>query len=315
MERRSLLAAFVGGIFTLFSGCTGTNEPESSSGNGDVGTSPTAKLTLNAVTDVEIARQATYRIDLPHRSTQRDVAIATIIDGPEIVTATNPPVPENRPIVYDGAVFELSYEKTSMAAASEFRLTLSSVESSTEANRTVEFRELPAVDRTKLQEYGWEDGGPFESAGVPIVYTDKEIADSALVPDPEYDVIEWETGYRARITVERSGDTERNVYKYTARKVHESAQEFGGNIRKQHRIVLDGLPSDQRTIVSQAIEDNHGYEVTTDELPEAFSQLVERFAPSKKIPRTYGETPTESSVSGSYVVRYEGDVYWAELVL
>lgn len=314
MERRALLAAFVGGIFT-FAGCTGNNEPESSSGNGDVGTPPTAKLTLNAVTDVEIARRATYRIDLEHRSTQRDIAVATITDGPETVTAVNPPVPENRPIVYDGAVFELSYEKTSMAAASEFRLTLSSVESSTEANRTVEFRELPAVDRTKLQEYGWEDGGPFESAGVPIVYTDEEIADSALVPDPEYDVIEWETGHRARITVERSDDTERNVYKYTARKIHKSAQEFGGNIRKQHRIVLDGLPSEQRTIISQAIENNHGYKVTADELPEAFSQLLERFPPSKKIPRTYGETPTESSVSGSYVVRYEGDVYWAELVL
>lgn len=314
MGRRSLLAAFVGGIFT-FAGCIGNNEPESSSGNGDVGTSPTAKLTLNAVTDVEIARRATYRIDLEHRSTQRDIAVATITDGPETVTAVNPPVPENRPIVYDGAVFELSYKKTSMAAASAFRLTLSSVKSSTEANRTVEFRELPAVDRTKLQEYGWEDGGPFESAGVPIVYTDEEIADSALVPDPEYDVIEWETGHRARITVERSDDTERNVYKYTARRIHESAQEFGGNIRKQHRIVLDGLPSEQRTIISQAIEDNHGYKVTADELPEAFSQLLERFPPSKKTPRTYGETPTESSVSGSYVVRYEGDVYWAELVL
>lgn len=314
MNRRALLVSQISGMLTLLAGCAGDRDHTTPKKGGDVGTSPVAELVMNSVTDMEIARRATHRIDLEHRTTERELAVTVIDEGSKNVTATNPPIPENRPFVYNSSVFELSYNIVQSESASAFRITLSNV-SSENAGNTITYNDLPEIDKTKLAQYGWEDGGPFESAGVPIVYSEDGLSNSVLVPDSEYEVIKWDSETRARITIEHSGDTTVKTYSYTAQQLHESAQEFGRTIRENHVIPLSDLSKKQKTIISKAIGSESGYEITEGEPPKAFEQLVDRFSQGDEVPSIYGETETEATASGSYIVRYEDEVYWAKLLV
>jgi uncharacterized protein YceK len=82
------------GISLLLAGCSGVNSRVNPTSDGDPGTSPVAELDMKTVSDVEIAKRVTYRIDLEHRSSERDLAVATIWNGSKRVSATNAPAPE-----------------------------------------------------------------------------------------------------------------------------------------------------------------------------------------------------------------------------
>lgn len=313
MDRRAVLASISSGIAFTLAGCTSTKSGANPGNGGDPGTSPVADLEMTAVSDTEIARRVTYRIDLEHRTSERELATDVISNGPQTVTATNAPAPENRPFIYNGSVYELSYEVLDAESATTFRLTLSAVERADQGEESIRYRNLPTVDKAVLERFGWDDGGPFEVEGVETVYTDDEIADSVLVPSSDYEIIEWSSGTTARVTVEESSGTEQRTYEYTAQQVHESATKFGRSVRADHAFVLTDLPEEQASVVSTAIEHDHGYQVDEGDPPEAFSRLVDRFARESEVTPVYEDDESDSSVSGSYIVRYDGEIYWTEL--
>lgn len=313
MDRRVLLT-LLSNVFALaVAGCTGTRTGATPENSGDPGTSPVADFEMTPVSDTEIARRVTYRIDLEHRTSERELAAAVISNGSQRVTATNRPVPENRPFIYNESVYELSYELLDAESATTFRLTFSAVESPDQDEESIQYRNLPAIDQRMLERFGWDDGGPFEVEGVEVVYTDAEIDESVLVPTPEYSVIKWSDGTQARIAVEESTATEQRTYEYTVREVHASAAEFGQSVRADHVFALTDLSEEQASIVSTAIERDQGYQVDEGNLPDAFSQLVDRFAREPEITPVYEEDRPKSSVSGSYLVHYNDKVYWTEL--
>ena len=313
MDRRAVLASISSGIALSLAGCTDTRGGATPGNGGDPGTSPVADLAMTPVSDTEIARRVTYRIDLEHRTSERELATAVISNGSQTVTATNAPAPENRPFIYNGSVYELSYEVLDAESATTFRLTLSTVESASQDEDSIRYRNLPTVDKGVLGRFGWDDGGPFEAQSVETVYTDDEIVDSVLVPSPDYEIIEWSSGTTARVGVEESSGTEQRTYEYTAQQVHASAAEFGRSVRADHAFVLTDLSEEQTSVVSTAIEHDHGYQVDEGDPPEAFSQLVDRFARESEATPVYEDDESDSSVSGSYIVRYDGEIYWTEL--
>jgi hypothetical protein len=315
MKRRALLTTHLAGVVILLTGCTGGNDRSSPKNSGDVGKSPEAELEMAPVTDAEIAKRTTYRIDQEHRTAERELIASVTKNGSKDVTATSPPVPENRPLVYDGSVFEFSYEVVESYPATTFRITLSGVDEDNGSDERLEYSSLPTVDKRRLERYGWDDGGPFEGAGVAVTYPDDSIPTSALVPKPEHSVLEWGPDRYALITVERAGDKQMKTYRYTARKLHQSASEFGQGIREDYEITLDALSDEQQTIVSEAIRSADGYEINEDEPPKAFEQLANRFPPSDELFSTSAETSTASPTSGLYIVCYEGAVYWTRLVI
>ena len=313
MDRRTLLASISSGIALSLAGCTDTRGGANPENGGDPGTSPVADLEMTAVSDTEIARRVTYRIDLEHRTSERELAADVISNGSQTVTATNAPAPGNRPFIYNGSVYELSYEVLNAESATTFRLTLSAVEATDQDADSIRYRNLPTVDKAVLERFGWDDGGPFEAGGVEVVYTDDEIADSVLVPSPDYAIIEWSNGTTARVAVEESSEIEQHTYEYTAQQVHESAAQFGQSVRADHAFAITDLSEEQASIVSTAIERDHGYQVDEGEPPEAFSQLVDRFAREREITPVYEDDESDSSVSGSYIVRYDDEIFWTEL--
>lgn len=304
MDRREFLAAGASAAIAFGGGCTGCAQ------------SPSASLRMDPVTDAGIARRVTYRIEADEDDERYRIAAEAVEDGSTTVEGTEPPLPENRPFVHDGAVYGLSLDVTSSVPATSFSFTLDPVEGSAPDDETVRYGDLPAVDREKFARNGWADGG-FLGFGSSVLYLDGEIAESALVPEPEHPVIVWDGGTKGRFEVGGSYDTRLETYRYRSRVVDPSASAFGAEVRDRYAFALQGLTAAEREVVREAIEAEYGYSVDPDETPpDAVWRLADRFLPHEEVRPVWewgdegGSGDRDGDPSGEYVVRYGGEVYW-----
>jgi len=306
MDRRGSIAAVGNGFALALAGCIQFEEPPNPRSNGDPGVEPIASLEMIPVTDKEIARRLTYSLDEP----QRKFAAEVIENGSKTVRETDEPFPPDRRFVYDDTLYELTAEVIDSQPAVVFRITLEEVDD-TDAE-TIAYDDLPPVDKQALEEYGWDDPDVFEVGGAPFVYLEDEVSESILVPEPDFPVIVWDTGIHGRFIIESQSETAMNKYTYRAHTVHESASEYGGEIRREHEFQLSRLPEAQERIVSEAISDEHGYKILPDEsIPDTFNELVEYFSDEEKFRPE--DTGSETTVSGLYFVEYDGTNHWTEL--
>lgn len=345
MNRRSFLAAGATLAAGVTGGCTGCARI------------PTAKVSMEATTDEEIAVRATRSEDLDPSTDRYEFVRRVIENGPITVEDTEPRYPENRPFVFDGGVYRLSYEIVDSEPATSYRFTLESVDGEVENGgvekggvedgESIRYEELPEVDRRNLAERGLDDPEivGFSSS---ILYTREERSESVLVPEPEYAVVVWDEDTRGRWTVDRATETPLKTYRYGSEVVHESAAAYGATLREEYAFELSGLSEAERDIVTQAI-DAGGYRIAPDESPpDAFWTLAERFGRRDEFRRPgedgggeggdgenggdeggngkngSGEGGDDESegdedgdddtpVSGTYLVRYEGTVYWTRV--
>lgn len=291
MKRRRLLAAFGSGVALSLAGCTGSRrtEPENS---GDVGIAPAASFAMSVVTDEEIARRATYRIDYDSRQAERQLAATVIETGSETVTALNRPAPEGKPFVYDGSVYELSYEILELTPAKSFRISFEEVE---EADGAIAYDALSDADKRELRQYGWHEPAPFAAASAPVTYSEDEVRASRLVSEPETPVVAWEDGTRGRLTVKSSSDVELKTYEYTADQVHDSAEQFGRTIREEHEFALTDLSVTRRRSSRRRSQPNTGTESrnrslfpkrSTSSIGRTLSNAYTKSLPRNRRPRT-----------------------------
>lgn len=298
-------------ISLLATGCTNatssSNQPES----GDPGRSPTVSLKMDPISAGEVSRRVTYDIGLEHRKSEQIIAASVINNGSQIIRTVNRPFPENRPFIFDGSIYELSYNILEVESAKKFRMTLSGIEDINQKMNKTQYRDLPNPDKKVLKRHGWDNGGPFKVSEVEVIYDESNISDSVLVPTPEYSVIEWGSGSLAQVTVENADFTQINTYKYISQKINDSVTDFGRSIISKYSFGLEDLPPSQESIILKAIE--QGYEVIKGSPPKAFRQLSNRFDREEEVEFVYKSEKSDSSVSGSYIVRYDNQVYWTEL--
>jgi hypothetical protein len=296
MDRREFLAAGATLAATAAGGCTGCER------------TPTASLEMNAVSDPAIAHQATWDVPGP-ASDLHSIVEGAVENDSAIVEDTEPHLPDDEPVVYDDAVYRLSYEVVDSEPATSFQFTLDPAES-VDADETIRYDELPAVDREKFPSRGLDEPGSL-GFGSSLLYLDEEIPDSMLVPNPEYSVVVWDDDTRGRFEVSGSYDTELNTYRFTAQQVDSSVTAYGQTLRKEYEFELVDLSDGERDVVQEAIESEHGYAVPGDESPpDALETLAERFQTRRPIQGGKDDSP---SISGTYVVRYDGEVYWTRL--
>lgn len=297
MNRREFLAAGASAAIAIGGGCTGCAQ------------SPSASLRMEPVADAGIAKEVTYRIEADEDNERYRIAAAAVENGSTTVEGTEPPLPEDRPFVHDGAVYELSLDVVSSVPATSFSFTLDPVEGSVPDGETVRYGDLPAVDREKFARNGWDDGG-FLGFGSSILYLDGEVPDSALVPEPERPVIVWDGDTKGRFEVEGSRETRLETYRYRSRVVDPSASAFGAEIRDRYAFALSGLTAAEREVVAEAIEG--GYSVAPDETPpDAVWRLADRFVAHDEVrPVWESGDGRDGDPSGEYIVRYDGEVYW-----
>ncbi|SFL60517.1 hypothetical protein SAMN04487950_4342 [Halogranum rubrum] len=310
MNRRALLASGAALGLSSLAGCTGFGVSSLAIPG------PNALLRMTPITDTGIAERLTYgRVS---EDSESYALVSAAIDGEHPrAEGTSCPFPADRTFVFEESVYRLSFTvvDTEPATTTTFSVTLDPPEGDVSPADVVAYESLPDVDRAQFERLGWENLSSV-GYGTSFRYTTAEIADSVLVPDPEYAVIEWENGTRAAFEVTGSNDAPVKTYEYSSTRVAESASQFGREIRRAHAFVLSGLSEDERAIVADALDAEDGYVVDSDEpVPNAMQELGARFRAHDDVEDVdiVRDDEEESTVDGDYLVRYDGDVYWTRV--
>lgn len=307
MRRRALLASTTTLLSATLAGCTGLG---SSDGALGVAEAPTARLEMVALADAALPPKVLYSVGVEDGPDRRAQRFERILDGGTTVQGTRPPLPENQHIVYDDAVYQISHDVVEQTPATRYSVKVDIVEGTVTDAEAIRFADLPEVDREAFAEHGLADGDPI-GIGTTFLYTDADREQSVLVPDSEYAYIVWEDGAQAEWVVDDASDTTLNTYEYTATQVA-TAAEYGRRMRERFAFELSTLSAAQRDIVQTAIEEER-YVVGPDESPPpALVGLADRFRAHEQ---AHGlDEAGEGDLSGTYLVRYDGEVYWTTLV-
>lgn len=302
MHRRQVLASVA---LLPAAGCLGIG---TDSGAADMAAElPTAALSMTAVTDADVARKLTHHEVGDDR---REMLDRIVEDGP---TTTDwyqePPVHTALPVLHEGTVYRLSRTVVDQRPVTNYSVLVDIPQTTPDEGATVQFRDLPAADRAVFERHGFADGAPI-GVGTVFAYTPDEEAASVLVPEPEYDYIAWEGGETAEWVVDDGWAARQKRYRYEAERVASNG-EYGRRVRDKYAFELSELTEGERDIVREAVENEHGYTVSTDATPSlAFEALVDRFRPRDELAVVREPDP---DVDGRYLVRYDGTVYWTEL--
>lgn len=309
LTRRDLLGGTGAAVAITLAGCTGLggtmDVPQ------DVAELPPATLSMETVANPELPARVLYSIGTEDDSGRRVELMDKILDGGTTVERTHPPLPEDKHIYYDDAVYVLSHEIIDQTPATSYQIRVDIVQGTVVESEAVQFSNLPAIDQEKLAAHGWADGGSF-GYGTSSLYTHAEREKSALVPESEYSYIVWEDGSEAAWFVDGSYETTLNTYEYSAEQ-YSTAAEYGQRMREQLAFELGTLSDGEADIVQTAIDEDQ-YAVDHEQTPSpAFWSLAERFQPHDQ---AHGlEEDNEGALSGPYFVQYDAEAYWTVLLV
>jgi hypothetical protein len=308
MRRRALLATAATSLPALTAGCTGSG---GLGGSNAAAEAPTARLELETLADANLPTKVLYTVHPAEGNDETARLFDRILDGGATTKATRPPFPEQQHIAYQDGVYELSYEVIEETPATRYSVKVDIVTDSVTEAEAIQFADLPEVDQEEFAAHGLADGDPV-GIGTTFLYTDAEREQSVLVPESEYSYITWDDGAEAEWVVDDAYDTTLNTYRYTADQVATTA-EYGQQMRERFTFELTGLPDAQQDIVETAITDGP-YVVDPDETPsDALVTLANRFRGHEQ---AHGlDEDGEGDLSGTYLVRFQGDVYWTTLVV
>lgn len=267
---------------------------------------------MEAVTDAEIGERVTGGDGIEETDRRYGVVTEAVTNGTATRNGTEPPLANGTSVAYGGSVYDLRYEVIESQPATRFRIALEPLDPDPDPGGVVEYEALPAVDRRKFEQRGFDGDSLGFATG--LLYLDSEIPESALVPEPERPVIECPDGTRGRFSVDGAAERPLETYRYTATTLYESTADLGATVRERDAFALIGLSEAEREIVEAATGGE--YRVPPEERPpEAMRELAARFRPRAEV-RTLSEreeTPGVGRASGTYLVRYEGQVYWTVL--
>lgn len=303
MHRRQVLAAAAALVPTA--GCLG---PGGGDGSLEMDVElPTASLSMVAVDDADIAAELTHH---GMADDERELLARVVDEGSATVGwHQEPPLHTQLPVLHEGVVYRLSESIVERRPATNYSVKVDIPQQTPSPAETVQFADLPEADREVFEREGFADGDVV-GVGTVFTYTPEQEAASVLVPDPQYDYVDWADGETAEWVVDGSRETEQKRYRFGAERVA-SASEYGAGIREEYAFELSDLTDTERDVVGTAIEREGGYTVETDATPSSgFERLVDRFRPHEQV--AVHDDP-DPGLSGRYLVRYDGTVYWTGL--
>lgn len=304
MRRRTFLRSVGTVAATGTAGCTVMGGTPTESG----GALPAVRLEMDAVSVAGLPSKALYSV--ADASDRRASLLDRITDGGTSTQATRPPLPENEHLTDTEAVYELSYEVIDRTPATRYSVRVDVVTESVPGSETIRFADLPAVDQRALADNDLADGDVY-GVGFVVLYTDTARARSVLVPDPEYTYIVWDSGPQVRWVVGDATEKPMKTYRYTARTVA-SAASYGRQMRNRFAFTLSDLSAAETEIIETATRD--GYVVGLGDTPSSeLTGLVDRF---REREQAHGLAEDGAAgLTGSYLVRYKGALYWTTLVV
>lgn len=290
MTDRRLLAACGLCLLALLSGCSAA---------GSLDMEPANDTELAAAASVPAAPEHERGEPLPE---ERRLAVAAIENGSATANATGPPLYGELPFAHEGAYYNVSGNVTERRSGTRVTIEVDYNASDT-GGPAVDYADLPAVDREALSGLLDATDGrvPGPEIGAGVVYTDAELDESVLAPDPEYDVVVFE-GERYAVSVDGTRDVTIKTYRYTAAQVAASADVYADRLERRYAFELGNLSDAEASVVAEAINDSY-YADSDDD--ETFRSVLERFVDHEAIER--------DESSGTWVVHHDGKRYVAEL--
>lgn len=273
------------------------------------GCSAPGSLSMDPVTDGEIAERASRSLERsgPGPDAGDDPEVRMLRDalenGSGTMEASSPPVREGLPFAYDGAYYDLTWEVVDRRTATSVSIEIDYNATDPEGER-IAYEDLPAPDRRAMDALlppKYDRGTEGYDFGAATTYDDAEVAESVLVPEQRYDVVVFE-GEAYPVRVDGTREITINTYRYTASEIASSQDEYVRDLKDEYLFTLSGLSEAEQSVVESAIDDSYYPE---DEEDEAFGSVVERFRRHEPVE---GEERR-----GEWLVRYEGEVYWANL--
>jgi|AntRauMinimDraft_4_1070384.scaffolds.fasta_scaffold00607_4 hypothetical protein len=258
-------------------------------------------------TDRAIAEQATLGPD--HYERYASVVANATRNGsdlPQSGPEERPPFRPDRPVVHNGSVYDLMWESTPRTEThTEYVISLTAHDDDRETD--TEFALLPDIDRERLDYFRSRLArrGPDEEQSLPQMeiqhrYTEAERSASALVPEPEYDVIAIE-GYPVTVDV-RSTTVSAEIYRYSATERASTLANFGSELRVEHSFELTGLSESEMEFFETVISDGSYYQGSLSDDEEAFTKLADRLVAQ---PALFVEDR-----EGEWLVEYDSNTYW-----
>ncbi|WP_415382426.1 hypothetical protein [Halosimplex sp. TS25] len=269
------------------------------------GCSAAGSLSMSPVNDTALAEEASHPAPTDESGDDdSDLILDAIENGTATAVDDDPPVEAQLPFRHGGRFYALDYAENGTEPGYKVDIRVDLNASSVDGT-VVDYEELPAVDREALEFALWQGRsdanlGPGYDIGVNSIYTEADAESSVLAPTQEYDAVRYEGEvYPIDAQTERETLT---VYRYEASEAAESHEAYAASLRERYEFELSGLSDGERKIVDGAVNGTYWVE---DSDNEAFDSLVDRFRAHEPV--------EETDYDGSYVVRYDGDLYWAEV--
>lgn len=298
MRRRVVQGVVVAVVLPLLTGCVLT-PPQEAAGS----------VSMEPVDGADLPERASKPLPPVNPTsdptvTRDDVVRRAIEQGAATVASRGAPASlhPNLPYRHDGGYYRLSNEVVGTETGYDVRVELD-LNASSVTGSVVAYEDLPAVDRYRLDrilsdlEYSLRPG---YDALVDTGYNRAEANASVLVPEPAYDAVEYRgQTYPVRTHVK---EVTFDVYRYEATLVAADAAAYREVLRERYVFELSGLSEAETAVVDQAIDDRYAPDGTDD---EGFESLVERFREHRPV--------AGDENGGSWVVRYDGRLYWTEV--
>ncbi|QLC32667.1 hypothetical protein EFA46_000060 [Halarchaeum sp. CBA1220] len=271
------------------------------------GCSAAGSISMDPVSNADLADHASR--DAPPGDAEPDPEARLIRDairnGSATIEGRSAPVEADLPFAYRGSYYDLSWTAAGEREATSVDLEVDYNASNVSANR-IAYDDLPEVDRRALDTLFPPRHDPRADGydlGVGATYTDAEANRSVLVPTQEYDAVVYDgDAYPIRVSDVRPVTL--TTYRYTSTVVANDSDDYARQLKDEHLFTLGDLNESERAVVSEATNGSYYAESTDD---SAFRGVLERFRAHDDDAVEYEET------RGSWVVRYNGTVYWADL--
>ncbi|GGN15423.1 hypothetical protein [Halarchaeum nitratireducens] len=271
------------------------------------GCSAAGSISMDPVSNAELVDHASR--DAPTDEAEPDPEARMIRDairnGSATIEDRHEPVEAGLPFAYRGSYYDLSWTIVGEREATGVDIEVDYNASNVSANR-IAYDDLPESDQRALDML-FPPGDNRRTEGYDLgtdgTYTDAEANRSVLVPTQEYDAVVYE-GDAYPIRVSNTHDVTFNTYRYTSTVVADDADAYARQLKDEHLFTLDGLNESERAVVSEAINGSYYAEDTDD---TAFRGVLERF-------RAHDDDAVQrEETRGSWIVRYDDTVYWADL--
>jgi len=288
MHRRSALLTLLVLLLVGLSGCSAA---------GSLSMHPAPNATV-------IADHATLNTSDLDEEAHR-LAVGAVNGSGPTVTNDYPPFTPDRPIAVDGTYYNVSWSAIDSRQVPTFVLEIEKDPTNTTGDR-IAYQDLPAVDQHALPDPGSTAVTGDGDIATLAVYNETEQETSVLVPEPRYELVEFEDR-TVRITVEGPSPKTIYTYRYEAEQVAANSDELATRLESTHLFTLSNLSTAQQKIINDAIGETYYQEQESD----AWTRLLERFDAAEPV---YAVDPDDPDyVDGEYLVRYDGAIYWAEI--